>query len=560
MKKERVTLKLPPENKWVPMLAETVRHYSSILDIPDVLCSMISESLIEACEELIRICNEQKMENDYEISLDFNSDAIIVQVIYDGKIPLHPQQTENYEVPDQSDDLDAINLDSLWLHLIKKRMDRVFFKVDGNVQRLQMMKYRRKAENPKQFWVMELAPKLKRNVTLEVQAANGASPAGKGAILQNKETGTLLKLDKISTFIVQRLDGNNTFQEIYMDYIDAVGMVSPQRMALIFEKLEQAEMLENSGDDNEPGILKKIINPNLTFTKADTAVSLVYKCCSFIFNPLGAVILMIIGLSGLIPLVEHFDKFKGLVLSLGDFYYNHPLLLLLVYLSSLLIVVIHEFGHGLVCKHYGGSIGRMGLMFYLTMFMFYCDTSSAWNFPSKKQRVMVSLGGPLTTFAILGVTLWLFGLYAGVDSLLSVFWGTLSIFCIAGLIMNMNPFIKMDAYYILMDLSGINNLQTRSFQFLKSKLFSKETTQNGEKQLTKKERVTFWLYGSIGSIVTVLFIILPLCYYSWQLLTAGDKLDKYVFAVIIIMLVLIRISHKALTTLRMRRRKVFKIS
>lgn len=564
MNKEQISLKLPPENKWVPMLAETVRHYSSILNIPDLLCSMISDSLLEGCEELIRICQEKKITEEFEVSLDFNNEAVIVKIIFNGKIPLNPQELEDYEVPDSQEDLMEVDLDSLWLFLIKKRMDRVFFKVDGNIQTLQMMKYQRKEENKRQYWIMGLSPKLKKDVVLDMQGKEKSDELAGGAILQNRETGNVLKLDKTGAFIAQKLNGEQTFQEIYMDCIDSLGMVSPQTLGMIYEKLEQAEMLEGAegagGGSFFRRILCFVLNPDFSIPGADRVVTGVYKLFTIFFNPLGVFLLLGVGLSGIIPLIKYFPQLKDVVFELGDYYFQNPYLLIGIYFSALLIIIIHEFGHGLVCKHYGGYVGRLGVMFYLTMFIFYCDTSSAWNFSKKKERLMVSLGGPLTTFCILGILLWFFGNSVENSSSLMMFWGTLSLFCVFGLIMNLNPFIKMDAYYILMDLSGITNLRHRSFQFLKEAILSVAPVEKASKPLTVKEKNVFWFYGLTGFAVTVLFLLLPLVYYSWQLLADGNRKDKVVFATIIILLTLLKLAQNAFRSISSMRKKVYRIS
>jgi putative peptide zinc metalloprotease protein len=42
--------------------------------------------------------------------------------------------------------------------------------------------------------------------------------------------------------------------------------------------------------------------------------------------------------------------------------------------------------------------------------------------------------------------------------------------CFLGLVMNFNLFIRMDAYHMLMDWTGIPNLRQRSFSYLQRKL------------------------------------------------------------------------------------------
>jgi putative peptide zinc metalloprotease protein len=77
--------------------------------------------------------------------------------------------------------------------------------------------------------------------------------------------------------------------------------------------------------------------------------------------------------------------------------------------------------------------------------------------------------------------------------------------------MNFNPFIKMDAYYMLMDWTEIPNLRERSFRFLNRKLLGWLGFGSEEDvKVTARESRTFWRYGLLGSAVTLLFMAAPL--------------------------------------------------
>ena len=156
-------------------------------------------------------------------------------------------------------------------------------------------------------------------------------------------------------------------------------------------------------------------------------------------------------------------------MNLEEAFLSNPLLILPVYLLTLVHVTLHELGHGVTCKHYGGKVPRLGIMFYMASFIFYCDTTAAWNFPEKKHRILVSLGGPIISFAIMGAGLWGAGYYAGTGLIWEPVFVAFSLFNFFGLVMNFNPFIKMDAYYMLLDYTGIPNLRECSFKFLERK-------------------------------------------------------------------------------------------
>ena len=55
--------------------------------------------------------------------------------------------------------------------------------------------------------------------------------------------------------------------------------------------------------------------------------------------------------------------------------------------------VIHEFGHGLSCKRFGGECHEMGLMLLVLTPCLYCNVSDSWMLPSKWRRAAIGAAG-----------------------------------------------------------------------------------------------------------------------------------------------------------------------
>lgn len=126
------------------------------------------------------------------------------------------------------------------------------------------------------------------------------------------------------------------------------------------------------------------------------------------------------------------------------------------------MTLIHESAHGLTCKHYGGEVREIGFLLLLFMPCFYCNVSDAWLFPQKSRRMWVTLAGGYFELFVwaLAVFVWrgtlpgsfphdmalLIVLSSGIDALL-----------------NFNPLLKLDGYYLLSDWLEIPNLRQRSW-------------------------------------------------------------------------------------------------
>ncbi len=128
-------------------------------------------------------------------------------------------------------------------------------------------------------------------------------------------------------------------------------------------------------------------------------------------------------------------------------------------LAAIVLTALHEFAHGLTCKHYGGRVPELGfLLIFFIMPALYVDVSDAWLFRRRRHRVLVGLAGPMFDLgvAVAALHLWRF-LAPGTGKVLAFVAAAASG---AGVLMNLNPLLRLDGYYVLSDLSGIPNLRS----------------------------------------------------------------------------------------------------
>jgi putative peptide zinc metalloprotease protein len=122
---------------------------------------------------------------------------------------------------------------------------------------------------------------------------------------------------------------------------------------------------------------------------------------------------------------------------------------------------LHELGHSLMCRHFGGSCREFGLMFLLFMPTFYCDVSDAWRLPSKWQRILVSAAGMLVELVVAAIATWLWWLSAP-GALNAICLRIMFLCSVSTLVFNLNPLLRFDGYYILSDWLDIPNLWQES--------------------------------------------------------------------------------------------------
>ena len=61
---------------------------------------------------------------------------------------------------------------------------------------------------------------------------------------------------------------------------------------------------------------------------------------------------------------------------------------------TLTITALHEFAHGLACKHFGGDVREMGvLLIYYVLPAFYCNVTDIYRLGRKQERLWVIFAG-----------------------------------------------------------------------------------------------------------------------------------------------------------------------
>jgi putative peptide zinc metalloprotease protein len=131
--------------------------------------------------------------------------------------------------------------------------------------------------------------------------------------------------------------------------------------------------------------------------------------------------------------------------------------------------ILHELGHAFAAKRYGCRVGSMGLAFMVMWPTLYTDTSDAWRLVSRRQRAVIAVAGMAVELALGAACLlaWTF-LPDGPARSAAFLMATATV--AMTLLVNLNPFMRFDGYYILSDSWGIDNLQARAFALARWRL------------------------------------------------------------------------------------------
>jgi putative peptide zinc metalloprotease protein len=180
-----------------------------------------------------------------------------------------------------------------------------------------------------------------------------------------------------------------------------------------------------------------------------------------IFNRWTMIALVIIAALGYLAVLIRIDK-------LAEALINSISLQGLMRYSLAVIVIkcIHEFSHAYVAKILGIRVRRMGIAFIVFFPRLYTDLTDAWRLSNRRQRFMMDAAGIISELFIGGgaALVWV-NTPPGVTNSIAYYIFAVSI--INTILVNGNPFIRYDGYYLLMDITGIDNLQRRSIELIR---------------------------------------------------------------------------------------------
>lgn len=211
-----------------------------------------------------------------------------------------------------------------------------------------------------------------------------------------------------------------------------------------------------------------------------------------------AVYLLVLGLKW-----EEFSK------ALADLYTLNVGLgsLAVLWLTGTVIIVIHELGHGLTCKYFGGQVHEIGAMLIYFEPAFFCNVNDAWTFPELRARLWVTAAGSWIQLVIASIAAVVWWAATPGTAVSDVAFAAVLIGGITTVFMNANPLIPLDGYYALSDYLEVPNLRQRAFAHLswlvKARVFRLELPKP---PADEREQRVFLIYGGLASVYILLIL------------------------------------------------------
>ena len=329
--------------------------------------------------------------------------------------------------------------------------------------------------------------------------------------------------------ILQMLDGQTSMEEIKLrfeqeftpqkitlqDLQQYIGMLHRSNL-VVSEASGQGRQLKRRRDEKKQremlGKLSNVFALRWRGIDPEKILNWLYPYTGWVFKKSTVICALMFALSALLLVGVQFDQFRTRLPAFHEFFIGWENW---VYLGIVMaaVKVLHEFGHGLSCKHFGGECHEMGFMLLVFTPALYCNVSDSWMLPNKWHRVFIGAAGMYVevTMATIATYIWWFSAPGMLNHLaLSVMF----ICSVSTIMFNGNPLLRFDGYYILMDIIEIPNLRQKATDVFKR--FMMETCLGIEQPenpfLPQQNQFFFGLY-TVAAVIYRWVVVLSICWF-----------------------------------------------
>ncbi|MFN2389944.1 MAG: hypothetical protein ABR575_10130 [Actinomycetota bacterium] len=268
--------------------------------------------------------------------------------------------------------------------------------------------------------------------------------------LARRADGELIQLTELLYLVAEEVDG----QRDHAAVADAVSRRSGRKVTADNVKtLIEKNLLPDGFIAGADGASPKLDKPDPLLSlklKVTLLPERAVGVLAGLLRPLFWPPVIVAALVGLAALDLWYFATHGIGQSLRDLIYQ-PLVILLIYGLLIVSIAWHELGHATACRYGGARPGRIGFGIYIVWPAFFTDVTDALKL-GKAGRVRTDLGG--LYFNVL------FSLGIGGVYLLTGFEPLLVLILLQHLLMlyNLMPFLRLDGYHAISDLTGIPDL------------------------------------------------------------------------------------------------------
>ena len=322
-----------------------------------------------------------------------------------------------------------------------------------------------------------------------------------------------LRLTPDEVRLAQLMDGTRTVARLVADFTRLTGRLAPDQVRRVVADLAGNRMLAELPVDAFAPLRRVHRRPwplrlgralllvaqgrRMVLANIDPLVTLLYRAGGrLLFTRVAATLMATMAVLGLAAFGYLWWAGEESVFLTSNSYVTGALVLLGLNVFAL---ACHEVGHALATKHAGRRVPNAGFLIYFGIPSVFVDTTDVWM-AGRRARLLATGAGPGAGLVLAGAAS-LVGFAvpqaAPICFKLAFAWYLNALF-------NLNPFLALDGYYLLMDWLEIPNLRARGLAWVGARVRRRPPSWSG---LDREGRLVA-LYGllAVGWLVVALNI------------------------------------------------------
>src|SRR6266566_3035491 len=231
--------------------------------------------------------------------------------------------------------------------------------------------------------------KLRSELVISRQGTDGNG----AVVVKDPVSGRFFRLKEAEYSIAQQLDGSTPLEVVRQRIQEKFGVgLEDGELKKFVEQLSRLGLLEES-KRAEPAPTPRKVRGSLLYLRfaafdPNRLLGWLTPKVRFFFTPSFLILSAALILSAFATTVLEWNEITRAVGNLWRFD-----ALALAWLTVLSVTALHEFAHGVTCRHFGGEVHDMGFLLIYFQPAFYCNVSDAWLFPQKSRRLWVTFAG-----------------------------------------------------------------------------------------------------------------------------------------------------------------------
>lgn len=196
----------------------------------------------------------------------------------------------------------------------------------------------------------------------------------------------------------------------------------------------------------------------------DRMLERMWPWVQLLWTPAARVVYLLLGVLGVLMTLPNIERYLS-----TTSYLLTPEGGVMFVATLVVLKVCHELAHAFTAKAMGLHVRTIGVAFIVLWPIMYTDVTDSWKLDQYRKRLAIDIAGVVFELVVAGIALFLWAMLPD-GALKSVMFFLSGISITTSLFVNLNPLMKFDGYYVLMDVWRLDNLLPRAFALFRHKL------------------------------------------------------------------------------------------